>query len=157
VLYGIISYGFFVMEREHWICDRKGLVACYACAALAAFLIRDVYRYGKETIDYLFGGDEEEAVAKQLDPLREQAWVVIHDLVRDDGGNIDHFVRGPTGAYTVETKSGRHRVADRGQAISNAIWAKKRFGERWLIRFSVSVPTHPPRPKTSATASQSSG
>jgi hypothetical protein len=144
VLYGIIIYGFFVMEREHWIRERKGLVAFYACAALAAFLIRDVYRYGNEAIDYLFGGDQEEAVAKQLDPLREQGWVVIHNLVRDDGGgNVDHFVRGPMGAFTVETKSGRHRVADRGQAISNAFWAKKRFGERWVDPI-LCVGTDPP-------------
>ena len=95
VLYGVIVYGFFVMEHEHWTRERKGLVAFYACAALAVFLIRDVY-YGNEALNHLFGGDQEEAVAHQLDPLREQGWVVIHNLVRDDGGgNVDHFLRGP--------------------------------------------------------------
>ena len=67
-------------------------------------------------------------------PLRKDGWVVVHNVLRDDvGGNVDHFVSSPTRkAFAIETKSGRLRAADRGQAISNAIWAKDKFGVRFV-------------------------
>jgi hypothetical protein len=47
-----------------------------------------------------------------------------HDVPRPGRGNVDHFVAGWSSAFVIETKSGKRRGADRGQAISNAIWAK---------------------------------
>jgi hypothetical protein len=142
-IYGLLIYGFFVMAHEHWTRDRRGLVAFYASAGLALFLLRDIHRYGNDAVNYLIGGEEEEAVAVELDRLRDDGWLVLHNVLRVGGGNVDHFLKGPYGAYVVETKSGRHRVADRGQTISNAIWAKRQFGERWVIPI-LCVGTEPP-------------
>lgn len=50
------------------------------------------------------GRDGERAVAEVLDRLRESGYKVFHDVL-GDGFNIDHVVIGPTGVYTVETKT----------------------------------------------------
>jgi hypothetical protein len=55
----------------------------------------------------------------------------------------DHFVSGPYGAYAIETKHGRNRAADRNQAIANAVWAKEKFGLRW-VNAVLCVGTDPP-------------
>ena len=41
---------------------------------------------------------------------------MIHDVRKDRGGNVDHFVSGPTGSFAVETKSGANRAAGRNQS-----------------------------------------
>jgi hypothetical protein len=85
----------------------------------------------------------EREVAHKLDVLREQGSSVAHDLKKDFGGNVDHFVTGPTGAFAIETKSGKNRAAARNQAISNAVWAKEKFGHRWVTAV-LCVGTEPP-------------
>src|SRR5947208_3275234 len=142
VIYVLLVYLFFVMRQEHWTRDRHGLVAFYASAGLSIFLIREMWRSGNEAQRWMRGGEAEQAVGAELDRLREQGWFVIHNVARDFG-NVDHFVAGPVGAFAIETKSGRHRSADRGQAVSNAVWAKGRFGARWVTPI-LCVGTDPP-------------
>lgn len=81
--------------------------------------------------------------AALLEPLRTEGWIVTHDIKKDHGGNVDHFVNGPNGAYVIETKRGSARAADRNQAIWNAVWAKQKFGLRWVTAV-VCVGTDPP-------------
>jgi len=132
-IYLVLTVLFFIMKHHHWTHDEHGRVAFYASAALAVYVVRDIWRYGNEANDWIDGGAAEERVAEELDALREHGWLVVHNVLRDDGGgNVDHFVSGPTGGYAIETKSGRYRATDRGQAISNAIWAKAKFGQRWV-------------------------
>jgi hypothetical protein len=130
VIYVALVVLFFVMRNGDWTDEPRGLVAFYACASLAFFLVRDIWRYGNDAMRWIEGGEAEKAVAAELDLLRADGWLVAHNLKREGRGNLDHFVRGPSGAYAIETKSGRYRVSDRGQAISNAVWAKETFGVR---------------------------
>lgn len=68
------------------------------------------------------GRDGERAVAEYLDILRGDGYIVFHDLVAD-GFNIDHILVGPSGVYTVETKtrskptSGDYRVVFDGESV----------------------------------------
>jgi hypothetical protein len=142
-IYGTIVYFFFVARREHWSRDTRGTVAVWAMAGLAFFLVREILRLGEGANRWLLGGDTEREVAALLDPLREEGWVVTHDIKKDRGGNVDHFVSGPFGAYAIETKRGRARAADRNQAIWNAVWAKEKFGVRWVTAV-LCVGTDPP-------------
>ena len=50
------------------------------------------------------GRDGEKAVGQYLEGLRHQGYKVFHDVI-GDGFNIDHVVIGPTGIYTIETKT----------------------------------------------------
>lgn len=50
------------------------------------------------------GRDGERIVAENLEPLKAAGHTVIHDLI-GPGFNVDHVVVGPTGVYTIETKT----------------------------------------------------
>lgn len=122
----------WVVDRRDWTSETPGLIAAYALAGLAVYLLRDVTRYGDEAVSYFIGGRAERRVAAALEPLRELGWTVAHNIPRDGRGNVDHFITGPIGSFAIETKSGKYRATDRGQAISNAIWAKEKFGKRFV-------------------------
>lgn len=124
----LLFYGRFF---DDWNDETSGQVAMYALAGFGLYLFLHMRQVGDEAERHLRGGDFETKVARELDPLRELGWTVTHNLKRDHG-NVDHFVKGPTRAFVVETKSGRARVGDRAQAVSNAIWAKQQFGVRWV-------------------------
>jgi len=61
------------------------------------------------------GADAEVAVAHLLRTLPKE-YYVFNDL-GFEGFNIDHVVIGPTGVFTVETKSHRGKVSARGEAL----------------------------------------
>jgi hypothetical protein len=65
---------------------------------------------------------------------------------KDRGGNVDHFLSGPNGAFAIETKRGSARAADRNQAIWNAVWAKEKFGQRWVTAILCVGSDPPPEP-----------
>jgi hypothetical protein len=145
-IYCIVVYFLFVARREHWSSGTRGSVAIWAMAGLSIYLVRDVYRLGEAADRWFLGSDTEREVAALLDPLREEGWIVTHDIKKDRGGNVDHFVNGPYGAYAIETKSGRGRAADRNQAIWNAVWAKEKFGLPWVTGVLCVGADPPPQP-----------
>lgn len=143
-IYIVIVGLFWVIKRDDWTSDTRGATAMWALAGLAFFVCREILVLGRESDRWLRGGDMERKTAVELDKLRETGWVVSHDLLRDDDrGNIDHFVVGPTGAFAIETKSGKSSASGRGQAVSGAVWAKEKFGQRWVTAI-LCVDTDPP-------------
>jgi hypothetical protein len=145
-IYGVIVFFFFVAHHQHWSRDARGRVATWALAGLAFYLFRDMRRLGDTAFNWLQGGDTEREVARVLDPLRDEGWIVTHDIKKERGGNIDHFVSGPNGAFAIETKRGSGRAADRNQAIWNAVWAKEKFGLPWVTAVLCVGTDPPPRP-----------
>ncbi|MGD0283432.1 MAG: nuclease-related domain-containing protein [Dissulfurispiraceae bacterium] len=69
------------------------------------------------------GRDGERLVGQCLEELRVKGYRVLHDIVGEDF-NIDHVVIGPTGIFTIETKTvskplrGESRVSFDGDKIS---------------------------------------
>jgi hypothetical protein len=112
----------------------KGLTGPPQIAALvAAFLLvpiglgrRDVAKRWQR------GASGEAKVGRQLELLRDQGWLVVHDLLKPTGGNVDHVVAGPGGVFTVETKLRRFGRSELRQARSHAAWAGERLG-RWVV------------------------
>jgi hypothetical protein len=143
-IYCVIVFFFFVSRHEHWTRDTRGTVAIWSLGGLAFFLLRDIRRIGDGANNWLLGGEMEREVARVLEPLRQEGWLVTHDIKKDRGGNVDHFVSGPNGAFAIETKRGTARAADRNQAIWNAVWAKEKFGQRWVTAV-LCVGTDPPQ------------
>jgi hypothetical protein len=50
------------------------------------------------------GSEGERAVGEYLDRLREKGYRVFHDVLAE-GFNIDHVLVGPSGVYSIETKT----------------------------------------------------
>jgi Nuclease-related domain len=145
-IYGICLWLAWDMYRHHWTRDHHGRVAFWLLVGFGFFLVRETLRTGERSGDWWQGSQMERDVARRLDILRDDGWLVIHDVRRDTGGNLDHYVAGPTGAFAIETKLGRNRAAARNQAISNAAWAKSKFGVRWVSAILCVATDPPPKP-----------
>jgi hypothetical protein len=70
---------------------------------------------------WLWGARAETSVGEELNRLRGDGYVVLHDIEQRGEGNIDHVVSGPTGVFLVETKLRRydetHLVKVKRQAL----------------------------------------
>src|SRR5881397_1164715 len=75
-----------------------------------------------------WGAGGERRVGRALRPLERRGWLVMHDLMKPRGGNVDHLVAGPGGVFTIETKLKRFGTRELGQARAHASWAAKRLG-----------------------------
>lgn len=67
----------------------------------AAIRIRPLYRQYRQL---KLGRDGERTVGQELEKLRAHGYRVYHDFIAD-GFNIDHIVIGPTGVFTINTKT----------------------------------------------------
>jgi len=76
-------------------------------AAVANRILRPLIR---ERAAYRLGFHGERIVAEELNELMSDGFRVFHD-VPFDKYNIDHVLVGPTGAFIVETKTKRKRIA----------------------------------------------
>ncbi len=75
------------------------------------------------------GGEGERRVGRQLARLRRRGWLVIHDVPKPSGGNVDHIAAGPTnGVFTIETKLRRFGRRELAQARDHAGWARRQLG-----------------------------
>jgi hypothetical protein len=62
-----------------------------------------------DAVHWIRGARAERSVGEELEALRRDGFVVLHDVEALGRGNIDHIVSGPTGVYVVETKHGGYR------------------------------------------------
>jgi len=88
--------------REMTFLTILGGVVCLICFRRLLSL-RTIYRA------YRLGHLGERFVAEELDKLREQGYRTFNDLA-GERFNIDHVLVGPTGVYSVETKTRRQRA-----------------------------------------------
>jgi hypothetical protein len=132
IVYFAATAGLFVVAFSDEKSTTVGQIAAFALCGLTALLFLELRRTDDDTINWLKGSKAEENVGGELDKLREEGWMVIHGLPNDWGGDVDHIVCGPRGAYSIETKSGRFRRPDRHQATRNAVWVKKKLGVPWV-------------------------
>lgn len=81
------------------------IYASIAAVAIAFLLLR-VRKYLPAMRNLAIAAEGEKAVGQYLERLRTQGYEVFHDIPAN-GFNVDHVILGPTGAYTVETKTWR--------------------------------------------------
>jgi hypothetical protein len=131
-IYGAVIYGWTILRSDHAEQTRVGVVALFALAGLAFLLLGEIKRSGEDALNWLVGGRAERHVGSRLDQLTREGWFVLHGYKREWGGDIDHLLLGPLGAYIVETKSYGFRRADLRRAAWNAAWLKKRIAVPWV-------------------------
>jgi hypothetical protein len=57
------------------------------------------------------GWKAEKSIGEELNRLRSEGFIVMHDVEQAGEGNIDHIVSGPTGVFMIETKARRYEDA----------------------------------------------
>jgi hypothetical protein len=101
-------------------------------AAWLAVVYRDeIFRRGDRAGNYVIGLRSERVVQDELSPL-ESRHFVRHDLSLPFGGNIDHVVCGPRGAFAIETKTRRYWKTDLPLARRRAKWLSSRLDNHWV-------------------------
>jgi Nuclease-related domain len=131
IIYFAAVVALFIVAFSDEKATTLGQIAAFALCGFTVLLFRELRRTDDDTVNWLKGSKAEEKVGGELDQLRREGWVVIHGLTTDWGGDVDHILCGPQGAYAVETKSGRFRKADLRQATYNAVWVKRKLGVPW--------------------------
>ena len=88
---------FFKTPRLPWLTT----VLAVGFATFAAIKVRPLYKKYRQL---KLGCDGERIVGQELEKLRAYGYRVYHDFLAD-GFNIDHIVIGPTGVFTINTKT----------------------------------------------------
>jgi len=123
----VIAITFAVLEWIRWSTDAKPNPVLFGIIGVI-FLCWAAYRYkkSKEKVRRLtLGRNGERAVGQALDVLRPDGYVVFHDIQGEDW-NIDHVLVGPSGVYTIETKTlmkpkrGQAKVFYQGDNLNNS-------------------------------------
>lgn len=87
---------------------------------LVAYYYRRLSGYWQEAKNVGLGLRGEKIVGEMLEGLRRDGYEIYHDLINEKG-NIDHIIIGPTGVFTIETKTvskaGDQKVSFNGKNI----------------------------------------
>jgi hypothetical protein len=122
-----------IAAAQSWQKDTRGSVALFALLGMEVLLLLDAQRRADSALAWLKGGRAETRVGDELDALRQHGWLVIHHLTKDRGGDVDHIVCGPRGAYAIETKSGHFAGRNAGQAEANSRFVKHKLGIKNVV------------------------
>ena len=95
-----------LLEWSRWYFKSPPMPKFYTFLAVLACLygIRKIILTRRDFKALKQGRDGERLVGQYLERLRESGYRVLHDIV-GNGFNIDHVLIGPTGVYTIETKT----------------------------------------------------
>ncbi len=131
-VYGTLIAALFAIRSDGLQKTRTGVIATLAIGGCAFLLLREMNKAEGSAVDWLVGSRSESEVGARLQELPPQ-FLVLHGVPKDRGGDIDHVVCGPGGAFAIETKSYRFSRKDIGQAAGNAAWLKERLGILWAV------------------------
>lgn len=92
------------------VSKRATVLSSVLIIAIAVLLKLKADRAVDKAMPWRWGAKAEKEVGAVLNELRNEGFVVMHDIEQCGEGNIDHLVSGPTGVYLIETKS--HRYAE---------------------------------------------
>lgn len=107
--WALLAGVFFVLAVWEWfryvppISPQPWLISLVALATLDLVVMR-IARLRPKIRALKQGAEGERAVGQFLDRLRGDGYQVFHDVLAE-GFNLDHVVIGPTGVFTVETKT----------------------------------------------------
>lgn len=126
VISAAVIYGLFLFHHDVSGKTRVALIADFGLAGFAFMLLGELQRSGDDTVNWLFGARAERKVGLPLNQFADRGWLVIHGYKKDRGGDIDHLLCGPNGAYIVETKSYGSRGRDVRQTAGSRFWLSHR-------------------------------
>ncbi|MFN2467877.1 MAG: nuclease-related domain-containing protein [Gaiellaceae bacterium] len=114
--------------RVGWLSSREGASVGLGIVALALLSFRAAELRSRQALAWVLGSRAERDVGGDLNRLRVDGLLVMHDLEPDGRGNIDHVVCGQTGVFAVETKARRYEVRHLKQVKRQAYWVRTRTG-----------------------------
>jgi nuclease-like protein len=102
VFFGLIAGVLLAAFTGHRLLGTAGgLLVVLASVALR----RRAEGYVDEHLRWLAGGRAEQSVGRELEELRREGWIVLHDIQPAGKRNVDHVTSGPGGVFVIETKT----------------------------------------------------
>jgi len=97
---------FIIYEWLLWFfpSQRKPLPLTIGCFIVIAFVIRELFKIRRQISKHVLGSLGEKVVADELEKIKRNGFMVIHDFQHEYLGNIDHIVIGRKGVFVLETK-----------------------------------------------------
>lgn len=125
VLIGILPVFLAALEWYRWWFELPPMPVAYTILAVIAVAWSGyrIVQLRSRITRLKLARDGERAVGQYLERLREKGYQVLHDLVGNKF-NVDHVLVGPTGVFTVETKTlskparGKAEVRYDGQSLT---------------------------------------
>jgi len=147
VIYAAVFYALYIVRNDLSPNARVAVIANLALAGFAFMLLGELKRSGDDTLNWLNGARAERRVGQGLTQFADRGWLVLHGYKKDWGGDIDHVLCGPTGAYIVETKSYGYRSRDIRQTAVNAWGLRQKLGVPWVTGVLCVDEDRPPEQK----------
>lgn len=119
-LFGLAMLAGTVCARLGWLSSRQGAIAGASLVTLALLAFRAAERHSVAALAWFRGSRAEREVGEELEHLRGDGYLVLHDVELERGGNVDHVVCGRNGVYSVETKARRYEERHLRQARRQA-------------------------------------
>jgi hypothetical protein len=123
IVFGSLVVLSLVLSVALIVAGVPGIVPALALLVVCVVGVRFATDRMDQAVPWAKGGNAEAAIGEDLNALRADGFVVLHDLEEIVGGNIDHLVCGPTGVFMVETKFRSYRLAHlgRSKAVAAAV------------------------------------
>jgi hypothetical protein len=132
-IYGAAIYGLFLIRHDLPHKARAAVVGDFAIAGLCFMLLAELNRSAADALNWIKGSRAERTIGAKLMVFDDEGWLVLHGYKKERGGDIDHILCGPNGAFAIETKSHGYRAGDLRQTRTNAWWLYDRLGIRsWV-------------------------
>lgn len=101
-----------------------------AARAVAETLARKHEYALRRAATFAAGAEGERIVAARVAELSAQGYVLLHDRLTPDGGNLDHVLVGPTGVWLVNAKNWSGSVSVDGDVLRQNGRARPKHRER---------------------------
>ncbi len=107
--YAVLAALAFVVAAMEWIraifkSPPQPVVFTILAGMVWAFVLVKAMKTRRRLQVLKLGRDGEKYIGQKLELLRDRGYRVLHDIV-GNGFNIDHVLIGPTGIFTIETKT----------------------------------------------------
>jgi hypothetical protein len=146
-IYGAAFYGLIVIQHDLGSKARATVIASFAIFGLCCMLAAELWRSGDAMLNWFVGARAEREIGAKLTTFKQRGWLVLHGYKKDRGGDIDHILCGPRGAYAIETKSYAYRAGDLKQTAINAWWLREKLDVQWVTGILCVNEKRPPEKK----------
>ena len=107
----IVLITLFEWLEYYWSVPPKPFVYLFVAVPAVGYAVFRFFRVRRDVEALRQGRDGEKDVGQKLEALRKNGYQVFHDLI-GDGFNIDHVLIGPSGVFTIETKTHSKRTGN---------------------------------------------
>jgi hypothetical protein len=121
--FATIAVVLLLLESWRWLwkIQPSPIGAAIVCIPLFSYSVYRMYGLNSKIKNLNQGLDGEKIVGEKLENLRAHGYRVFHDLIGNQF-NVDHVLVGPSGIFTIETKTWSKGKGEKIESDGELIW-----------------------------------